>query len=544
MIKRVINSASTTIASGAMVLGLAGLFSRLIGVYRDRLLATTFGASASLDIYYAAFRIPDFIFHLLVLGALSAGFIPVFSEYLQKDKEKAWKLAESLLFVLMLIVSLSSLVVYLFLPQLITILTPGFSEAMIDQTVDLTAIMLFSPLLLGVSAVFGGVLQTFKRFLAYSLAPIFYNIGIIISLFLFIEPFGLKGLAYGVVLGAFLHLCLQALIAFKLGWKWTFTQIWQKEGLREIFVLMIPRTISLVLLQLTVVVITIFASKLPEGSLSIFTFTNNLAHVPVGLLGISFAVSAFPVLTNHYLNNEINAYFRTIYKTLSQILFFLMPCLVLFVLLDEQIVRLIYGAGEFTWEQTLLTAKTLLFFVPGIFAQTLLPLFARSFYAQKDTKHPLYASLIGLILTIIFCYLFTANTTYGVAGLGFAYSIASIIQALLLYLWLAKQPLTQLHSITNTIKETVVAAFAMILVVQLAKDLSGDLLDLFTVKGVLSHFVLPSFIGGIAYLFVLRLFENTEWMYYSNKIKIGIKKAEQLLGADIIQENDSDLESL
>jgi len=519
MIHRLFNQASKSIASGAVVLGLAGLLSRLLGVYRDRLLATTFGAGESLDIYYAAFRIPDFVFSLLVLGALSAGFIPVFSQYLKKNKEEAWRLAESVFFLLLATLITLCAVVFAFADYLIPLITPGFNQDQLVQTVLLTRIMLASPILLGASAVFGGVLQSFKRFLAYSLAPILYNLGIIFGIFFLVEPFGLSGLAYGVVLGAAIHLFMQGTIAMKLGFTWSFKHIWKQKGLKEIISLMGPRTISLVIFQVNLLVITIFATGLDEGSLTIFHFASNLAHVPIGLFGISFAVSAFPVLSEYIAENKVSEFAYTIYKTTSQILFFLIPTIVLFVLLDEQIVRLVYGAGEFTWDSTLTTAKTLLYFVPGLFAQALIPLFARGFYARKDTMQPLYASLIGLVATIGFSFWFIQLFEESVAGLAFAYSIASFLQLLILIALLKIKTDDEIRCLRQTIWQTIVASLGMIFVIQFIKSVSGPLLNLLTVKGVFIHFLLPTVIGGIVYLFILRFIENEEYLYYEQGIK-------------------------
>lgn len=509
--------ASTTIASGAFVLGLAGLFSRLLGVYRDRLLATTFGAGSALDAYYAAFRVPDFIFNLLVLGALSAGFIPIFSEYFLKDKDRAWKLAQSVLLLLAGSLTVTSAFLWFFAPQLISLITPGFEGEVLEKTISLTRIMLLSPVLLGISAVFGGVLQTFKRFLAYSLAPILYNLGIIFGIFVFVQYWGLEGLAWGVVLGSGLHLFMQIAVAMKVGWKFSFNHWLQKKGIKEIVVLMIPRTFSLILIQLNLLVITIFASELTSGSLSIFSFAQNLAHVPIGLFGISFAVSAFPVLSEYANKQKMVDFTNTIYRTTSQILFFLLPSLVIFALLDEQIVRLVYGAGEFTWEATLLTSRTLLYFIPGILAQSLMPLMARSFYAQKDTRHPLYAAIIGLILTVIFSY--WLSPLYGVIGLSAAFSLSSFAQILILVGMLRLRKSEKAHSLFCTLRETAVASAFMLVAIQFTKEFTGPYLDLLTVKGVFLHFILPVTVGGITYLIVLKLLKSEEYQSFEYIIK-------------------------
>jgi putative peptidoglycan lipid II flippase len=520
MMQRVLNQASRSIASGAVILGLAGLLSRVLGVYRDRLLATTFGAGPSLDAYYAAFRVPDFVFNLLVLGALSAGFIPIFSEYLKKNKEQAWKLAQSVLMMIFILLLAVCIILFIAAPWLVSLITPGFSEELVQTTIKLTRIMLLSPLLLGLSAVFGGVLQSFKRFLAYSLAPILYNLGIIAGIFLFVEPMGIEGLAWGVVLGAGAHLFMQLYITYRLGWRFSFTNIWQKKGIREIVRLMGPRTLSLVILQINLLVITIFATRLSEGSVTIFNFANNLAHVPIGLFGISFAVSAFPVLSQYAAEKRDRFFDRTIFKTTSQILFFLMPALIVILLLDEQIVRLVYGAGEFDWNSTLRTARTLLFFLPGILAQAIIPLLTRAFYAEKDTKHPLYAAMVGFILTIILAGILPGlMLDYPVSGLSLAFSLASVGQLLLLMYYLKVKTDDEIRFLIHTIWQTIIASAFMFFIIQVIKELTGTYLDLLTVKGVLLHFLLPAAAGYASYLIVLGAVDNDEFMYYEQAFK-------------------------
>lgn len=484
------------------------------------MLATTFGAGPSLDAYYAAFRVPDFVFNLLVLGALSAGFIPVFSAYLAGSKEKAWRLAQSVLLLLGISLIVVSGIIYIFAPWLIPLITPGFAPEVMQDTVGLTRIMLISPILLGISGVFGGVLQSFKRFLAYSLAPIFYNIGIIFGIFVLIKPFGLNGLAWGVVLGAGLHLLMQLFVAMRLGWKWTLHRFWKGEGIREIMHLMGPRTVALGITQVNFIIITVIASGLMEGSLSIFNFAYNLANVPVGLFGISFAVAAFPVLSEYYSKRDEDAFKKTIFKTTSQILFFLVPTMVVIALLDEQIVRLVYGAGEFDWASTLVTAKALLYFIPGIFAQALLPLLSRAFYAQKNTRHPLYAAIVSLIATgVLGVYFSKAFGQEGVVGLALAFSLASFLQLILLIFWQHLKFAKESNGVVRTIKETIVASGGMIVAIQVVKEFIGPYLDLLTVKGVLVHFLLPAAIGGLTYLIVLKLLKSEDYLSFETSIK-------------------------
>ncbi|MBU1137184.1 murein biosynthesis integral membrane protein MurJ, partial [Patescibacteria group bacterium] len=190
MLKRILNNKSKTIAAAAVVLGAASLISRLLGLIRDRILAGTFGAGNELDIYYAAFRIPDLVYSLLVMGAISAGFIPVFINYLKKDKKSAWQLASNILNLMTLSLIAVCVLLFIFSPWLMKLVAPGFSEDKLALAVGLTRVMFLSPLFLGASAVFGGILQSFKRFLVYSLGPIMYNLGIIFGALVLTKYFG------------------------------------------------------------------------------------------------------------------------------------------------------------------------------------------------------------------------------------------------------------------------------------------------------------------------------------------------------------------
>src|SRR3989338_6928088 len=210
---KILNGQSRTITSAAVVLALASLVSRFLGLFRDRILAGQFGAGDTLDVYYAAFRIPDALYNIVIMGALSAGFIPVFIAVRKRmrgeSNQEHWKVANSFLTAIIITLGLSSLILSFFTNDFSVLIAPGFSpdkQAMVNA---LSRIMLLSPILLGISAVIGGVLQSFRNFFVYSLAPIFYNIGIIIGALFFVPTMGYVGLGWGVVLGALLHLFIQ-----------------------------------------------------------------------------------------------------------------------------------------------------------------------------------------------------------------------------------------------------------------------------------------------------------------------------------------------
>src|SRR3989338_8752347 len=215
---RLWNGETESVTTAAFIVGAAALASRLVGVLRDRVLASTFGAGDVLDAYYAAFRVPDFLYNLVILGALSAAFIPVFTEYLEKrERREAWRLAERVLSVVGATMGVLCLVLFFAAPAVIPLTVPGFDAEKMALTVSLARIMFLSTFFLALSAVMGGVLQATRRFAAFSLAPVFYNVGIILGVLLFVPNMGPVGLAWGVVIGAILHLATQASVARKAG---------------------------------------------------------------------------------------------------------------------------------------------------------------------------------------------------------------------------------------------------------------------------------------------------------------------------------------
>ncbi|MCB9799000.1 murein biosynthesis integral membrane protein MurJ, partial [Candidatus Nomurabacteria bacterium] len=389
MIKRLVSLQSKTITGAAIVLAAASFVSRVIGVIRDRIFAHSFGAGDVLDVYYAAFRIPDIVYNLVIVGALSAGFIPIFLKAYTKNKKEAWEMTNSLIHILGLALILVCALLYIFTPQLMHLVVPGFDDEKLSQTVILTRIMFLSPLLLGLSAIVSGVLQSLKSFFVYSLTPIVYNLGIIFGTVALVPHFGIVGLAYGVIIGACFHLLIQIPTLFAHGYRYQCLLNVKNRYLIDIGKLMIPRILTLGTVQLNLLVITILASTLGTGSVSAFNFANNLQHFPIGLIGISFAVAAFPVFSKLFAEENQEAFISHIVTTVKQILFFILPLTLIFLLLRAQIVRILLGSGAFDWGDTIMTANALAFFSLSLFAQCLVPLLIRAFYAMHNTWIPL-----------------------------------------------------------------------------------------------------------------------------------------------------------
>ena len=295
---------SKSITRSAMLIATMGIASRILGLFRDRMLAGKFGAGDTLDIYYAAFKIPDLIYGLLVLGALSAAFVPVFTSLISQERKKeAWRLARTMLSFGILLLSVVSVLLFLFAPILVKLIVFGYDAQKQAEIVELTRIMLLSPIILGMSGIIGGILNSFKKFFFYSLAPIFYNVGIIIGVLFLTEPFGVRGLAYGVILGATMHLVVQVPEVVRCGLRFIPLFDYKSKQLYRVLMLMIPRVMGIAMTQINLLVVTILASTLEPGSLAIFNFANNLQSVALGVYGISFAIASFPALSGLWAQN-------------------------------------------------------------------------------------------------------------------------------------------------------------------------------------------------------------------------------------------------
>ncbi len=509
-----------SIVQAAMIISLMGIASRVLGLFRDRILASTFGAGDILDAYYAAFRVPDLIYSLLISGALSAAFIPVFTQLISHGKEKkAWDLASGILNIQIVFMGLLALILSLFAPFLMKLITPGFEGPKMDLTVNLTRIMFLSPIILGISGIFGGILVSMKKFFVYSLAPIMYNLGIIFGAVFLVKILGPAGLAWGVVLGAVLHMLIQypAVKFSGFNLRVNFSQIFHSKEALQIFHLMIPRVLGVAINQVNFLVITIFASTLAAGSLAIFNFANNIQSVPLGLFGISFAIAAFPTLSTHYAKNEEKEFINVFSKTLRQILFFVIPFSVLIYVLRAQIVRVILGSGNFDWEDTILTFNTLGILALSLFAQSLIPLLARAFYAICNTKTPFYVALFSEAINIALVVWLIGE--YKILGLAIAFSVSSLVNMLLLVVLLGKKfhYLKEINS-KQTILKIILASLLAGLAAQIGKILVGTRGELDTFLEILVQLILAGGLGFGIFAISCYFLKVEEFFSFANSI--------------------------
>ncbi|MDP3995884.1 MAG: murein biosynthesis integral membrane protein MurJ [bacterium] len=531
MLSRLFNSQSKTVTFAAGLLAVSALVSRFLGLVRDRLLAGKFGAGEELDIYFAAFRIPDFVYGILIVGGVAAAFLPVFSEYFKKEEEQAWKFANNLLNCFFILLIIVCGILALLAPWLINFISPGFSPENKELTVALTRIMFLSPVFFGLSSVFSGVLHYFNRFFAYSLVPVIYNLGIIFGIIFLVPVFGIYGLAYGVILGAALHWLLQLPAARATGYKYMPILNFRNSGLLKVFKLMVPRTIGAAAYQINLIVITAIASTLSAGSIAIFNFANNLQYFPVGLIGVSFSLAAFPALSRVWAAGEKEEFFKIFSSTFRQILFLIIPISILVFVLRAQIVRIVLGTGQFGWLETRMTAASLGILSLSVFAASFVLFLSKVFYSFHDTKTPLLASLLSMALNVSLCFLFvfllgfpnsfqefTINALkleeigdVSLIGLPLALALSSVFQFFLLLVFLKKKTgISGSGEILKSFGKIMMAGILMALALYLSLYLVAGLLDTGTTVGILLQTIIASLVGLLVYLFATLLLKSPE----------------------------------
>lgn len=448
-----------TLGAAAFLISVSYLLSRLLGLVRDRLLASNFGIGAQTDAYTAAFRIPDLLFTLLVSGAFAVAFIPVFVGYLEKDKEKeAWQVANILLNGIILVTTIFGIFAWIFAVPLVSLIAPGFNDAQLQLTANLTRIMLATPLLFGLANIFGAIQQSYNRFLVFALASVFYNLGIIVGILFLSKLFtpAIYGVAWGVVAGT----ALQALIQFggvlALGFRYSFNVRFTHPAVRKIVGLMIPRSLDLGIDQFNVIIETAIGSHLAAGSLTSYYYANNLRNVPLGLFGGAIATAAFPRLIRAAKSNDKSRLPSAVVRNVGLVVFLTVPAAAIAIIMRGYIVRLLFGFGD------QVTADALGWLALSIVAQSIFFLIARVFYSLEDTKTPLFASIASIFLNVGLSIVL--SKMFGVSGLAMALSITTTTELIALMLLLRRKigPYG-LKSITIQVAKVALASFIMAL---------------------------------------------------------------------------------
>ena len=428
------------ILSAATVIGISVAISRLLGLIRYRLLASYFGHDLKLlDSFIAASILPDAVFEVLIFGTIALAFIPVFSKYLRHDNlEKAWKLASTMISIGIIVFVVFTLIIMIAAQPIAHIIAPGLVAKEPQTEIIITRllrVMLIAQLFFVISIFITGVLQSFQRFLVPALASVFYNLGIIIAIIFLAPVIGIYAPAFGMILGALLHLIVQMPLALSLGFKFKFDFNFKNKDVIEMFHLMWPRSVALGIIRLSDLVNIALASIATIGSIAAFNFAQALQLVPIAFFASSISQAALPSLSIQSHDKKLERFKNLFIQSLHQILFLVLPAAAILAILRIPAVRLVFGARELPWEVTVLTGRILIAFAIGIAAQSASLLLIRSYHALRDSFTPVKVNVatVGANITLSLIFIFVLHLP--IFFLAIAYSLANILNSLfLLYL--------------------------------------------------------------------------------------------------------------
>jgi len=429
-------TASRGIARAGLIVTSAFLISRVLGSVRLIVIGATFGASADLDAFLAAFRIPDFIFQLVAAGALSSALIPVAAGLLATHEDaRAWRVASTVATLMLAVLLVLAVVVAIAAPVLVPVITSHFTPDQVARTIELTRVMLLSPILLAGGALATSLLNARGRFAASAIAPIVYNVAIILAA-VFLAPWlGIVGLAIGVVLGAAGHLGIQLLPLRATGFRFTPGVDLSDPDARQALLLMAPRAIGLAASQLTFLVATSVSTGLGVGAVTAFTFAFSIFQLPIGVIGVPLGVVTLPALSRELALGEVERYLALVRQALRLILFVMLPLTGLAIIARGDVVVLLFGYGRMDQVSIERTATTLAWLLLALTSESMIAILARAFYAGRDTRTPVFAAVVAVALNVSLSILLAGP--FGLAGIGLAITVGSWAEAGVLILILA-----------------------------------------------------------------------------------------------------------
>jgi putative peptidoglycan lipid II flippase len=419
------------LARAGLIVSGAFLASRILGYVRLVVIAHTFGASADLDAFFAAFRIPDLIFQLVAAGALSSALIPVVSGLLATDDAaRAWRVVSTVTSLMLCALLVLAGLLFVLAPLVMPVITPGFGPAQLERTVGLTRIMLLSPIFLAMGAVATSALNAGGRFAASAVAPMVYNLAIIGGAVLLAPTLGVEGLAIGVVAGSLGHLLVQLRPLGRLGFRYAPRIDLDDHDARRALLLMVPRAFGLGAGQVTFIVVTALASTLGTGAVSDFNIAFTLLQIPIGVIGVPLGIVLLPSLSRAAAVGRELEFAALLAKALRLLLYAMIPIAGLVGVLRRPIVDILFGGGKISEPDLDRIATTLLWFLTGLAAHALIAVLARAFYARQDTLTPVLAAVAAVVVNSSLAIVLVEPL--GLSGIALAIAVAAWLEAALL----------------------------------------------------------------------------------------------------------------
>lgn len=434
-----------TILSAGIIIATANLFSLFAGVLRDRvLLGQFYGPGVAGEMYTAfqlAFQIPDTMYQLIVLGALSAAFIPIFTETRKKkSKEDAFTLTSIVMTILLVAFIAAGALVFFFSDPITSIRTGAeFTPLQIKIASDLTRIMILAQVLFAISNFYTGILQSYQRFIMPAISPLFYNLGIILGAYLFNEQFGIYSAGIGVLIGAFLHMIVQFPLVYKLGFRYKFSLNYRFPGVRKLFSLMPARVLTYSLTEVQNLALGFFATSIGSVSFMIIKLGLRLMTMPIRLFGVSIGQASLPFLSEESATADKKKFQVLVIQSLNQISFFALPASILLLILRVPIVRLAYGARNLDWTSTLSIGRVVAILALSVAAQALVQLLIRAFHALKDTRTPFIVTVIVVCMYLVMANYFVFFTDMGILGLAITTTVVALVELVLFIVLLNKK---------------------------------------------------------------------------------------------------------
>lgn len=495
----------------AVIVAAGFLGSRLLGLLRSVIIAHSFGTSPELDAYWVAFRLPDLVFQLLAGATLASAFIPTFANIRSRDGEDAaWRLASSVLNILLAATVVFALVAFALAPLIVPALAPGLGEDTGRQAelrslaVELTRIMLLSPVLFAISGMFMGILNARRHFITPALAPMFYNLAIIAAA---IVSKDVRVLAAGVVVGALLHLAVQLPDLRAAGLRFSFVADWRDAAVREVGALMAPRVLGLAATQVNFYFVAIFfASTLASGAISAVSFAWLMVMTPLGVIGMAISTAAFPTMAEQAASGD-SLLATTVSRALRLILFLSLPASAGLALLAKPLVVVLLQRGAFDAESTHWTAEALVFYSLALFAHCGIEICSRGFYALADTKTPVAVAVAAMVVNVVLAAALVGPLE--VRGLALSLSIATVFEFSTL-LWLLSRRMPGLltggtkEALAGMVLSTLLMAGAVGSVVTLMDRALG--FDMNRTADALLILIAGAGIGGLLYFTLAHAF--------------------------------------
>ncbi|PIR61566.1 MAG: murein biosynthesis integral membrane protein MurJ [Candidatus Pacebacteria bacterium CG_4_10_14_0_8_um_filter_43_12] len=520
-----------SILSAASIITIATIISALSGVLVKRLLIAQFGFGPDLEAFWIAFQIPDMMFQLIILGALSAAFIPIFTSRRKTDEQAAFKMSSIMMNLLLLVFICIGVVVFIFAKQ-ITLLRTGdkITPEQIEIITNLTRVMLLSQFFFAISNFWTGILQSYHRFVIPALGSIMYNVGIMIGAYLFAQQYGIYAAGIGVVIGAFLHMGIQLPLVLKMGFRYAFTFDLRHDGIKEFFRLMPARFMALGAGEMRKLALGFFTTSLGNLSFSMMYLASNLMILPIRFTGTPLSQAALPFLSEESHHSESQHFRSLVLQSLNQISFLALPASVLLLILRLPVVRFAYGADGFPWEATLNTSWLVAIMTISVAAQALVQLLIRAFYALKDTVTPFVITAIDFILYCIIGGYLVFFTPFGIVGLAIATSVTAFVE-FGLFLFLLNNKVKGLINRDFWIPQTkmIVASFLMAVFLYLPyRILDGLVFNTTRTIELIGLTITTGTIGMLVYLYFAALFDIKELQIFTKFLSKFRQKSKSL----------------